>query len=45
MSQATFVEVDTKTGEKVKIGEFSVEFFPVNHSIPDCAGIYIESPG
>jgi ribonuclease J len=40
-----FIEVDAWSTEKHKIGEFDVEFFKVNHSIPDCAGIYIESPG
>jgi len=24
---------------------FSLEFFRVNHSVPDCAGVYIETPG
>lgn len=32
---------DTK---KIKLGNFDVEFFRVNHSIPDSMGIYINSP-
>lgn len=42
---ATFVEVDASLDTRLKIGHFSIEFFSVNHSIPDCAGIYIETPG
>lgn len=46
LSQATFVEVDADSSEKLKIGKnFSVEFFRVNHSVPDCAWVYIETPG
>jgi len=45
MSHATFVEIDAWVENKTKIGQFDVEFFSVNHSIPDCAGLYIESPG
>ncbi|QFR38664.1 ribonuclease J [Candidatus Gracilibacteria bacterium 28_42_T64] len=45
LHHTTFVEIDAGSREKIKIGEFDVEFFKVNHSIPDCAGIYIESPG
>lgn len=45
MSHATFVEIDAGVENSTKIGEFSVEFFSVNHSIPDCAGLYIETPG
>lgn len=29
---------------KIKLGAFDVEFFRVNHSIPDSMGIYINSP-
>lgn len=40
-----FVEVDTDKNEKIKIGNnFDVEFFRVNHSVPDCAGLYITTP-
>ena len=45
MSHATFVEIDAGVENNTKIGQFSVEFFSVNHSIPDCAGLYIETPG
>ena len=45
MPYANFVEIDAGVENSTKIGQFSVEFFSVNHSIPDCAGLYIESPG
>jgi len=45
LPHATFIEVDTAIEAKHKIGQFQVEFFPVNHSVPDCAGIYVETPG
>jgi ribonuclease J len=45
MPYAKFVEIDAGVENKINIGQFSVEFFSVNHSIPDCAGIYIETPG
>ena len=45
MDKVTLVEVDASVENKNKIGHFMVEFFSVNHSIPDCAGLYIESPG
>lgn len=45
MPYATLIEVDAWSTDKVKVWEFDVEFFKVNHSVPDCAGIYIESPG
>lgn len=41
---AIFVEVDASIWEKIKIWQFKVEFFHVNHSVPDSAWIYIESP-
>lgn len=44
LSKMTFIEVDAWSNEKIKIWQFSVEFFRVNHSVPDCAWIYIESP-
>lgn len=34
-----------KAGESVKIGEFSVEFIHVNHSIPDAVGFAIKCDG
>jgi len=42
---AKFVEIDATVENNIKIGQFNVEFFSVNHSIPDCAGLYIETPG
>ncbi|MCD5375332.1 ribonuclease J [Candidatus Gracilibacteria bacterium] len=45
MPYATFVEIDAGVENKTKIGQFDVEFFSVNHSIPDCAGLLIETPG
>lgn len=42
---ATLIEIDAGSEEKFKVGQFDVEYFRVNHSVPDCAGIYIESPG
>lgn len=43
---STIVEVDTEIRERVKIGKgFEVEFFRVNHSVPDCAGLCIRTPG
>lgn len=42
----SFVEVDTNSNEMISIGEhFKCEFFRVNHSVPDCAGVYITTPG
>ena len=45
LQYATLIEVDTANEDLIKIGHFQVEFFPVNHSVPDCAGLYIETPG
>lgn len=45
LSHATLIEIDAWSKEMIKIGQFNVEFFRVNHSVPDCAWIYIESPG
>lgn len=42
---STFIEMDSASEKKVKVWVFDVEFFHVNHSVPDCAWIYIESPG
>lgn len=44
LDKATLVEVDAWSEEMIKIWEFKVEFFRVNHSVPDCAWIYVESP-
>ena len=45
LDKATLIEVDAWKREFLKIWQFKVEFFRVNHSVPDCAGIYVESPG
>jgi len=45
LDKATLVVVDASVPNSHKIGAFNVEYFNVNHSIPDCAGLYIESPG
>ena len=45
LPHAKFVEVDASIENNIKIGQFQVEFFSVNHSIPDCAWLYIETPG
>ncbi|MBF0914062.1 ribonuclease J, partial [Candidatus Gracilibacteria bacterium] len=44
LDKAVLIEVDAGSREMMKIGEFKVEYFKVNHSVPDCAGLYIESP-
>lgn len=43
MPHATLIEVDASSGKKIMVGSFSVEYFNVNHSVPDCAWIYLES--
>ena len=30
---------------KIKMGNFNIEFFHVNHNIPDCVGIVLKTPG
>ena len=45
LDKCTLIEVDATSDMKHKIGHFQVEFFWVTHSVPDCAGLYIESPG
>ena len=40
---ANLVEIDAHSGDQFKVGSFKVEYFNVNHSVPDCAWIYIES--
>lgn len=45
LDKATLIEVDAWNWEMLKIWQFKVEYFRVNHSVPDCAGLYIESPG
>lgn len=42
----SFVEVNTDSNELIPIGDhFKCEFFRVNHSVPDCAWVYITTPG
>jgi ribonuclease J len=36
--------ITIQAGETAKIGKFSVEFFHVSHSIPDCVGLGITTP-
>lgn len=43
ISHATLIEVDASSGEKFKVWSFTVEYFNVNHSVPDSAWIYLES--
>jgi len=45
LDKASFVEVDADSTVPYKIGAFEIEFFRVNHSVPDSAGLYIKSPG
>ncbi len=46
LHMASFVEVDTSKEEIIKIWEnFNCEFFRVNHSVPDCAWVFVETPG
>ncbi len=35
---------EVHAGDHVKLGELEVDFFRVNHSIPDAMGVYITSP-
>ncbi len=42
---ATLIEIDASTGDTFKVGSFKVEYFTVNHSVPDSAWIYLESAG
>jgi len=43
IAHATLIEVDAHSGDSFKVGSFKVEYFNVNHSVPDCAWIYLES--
>jgi len=45
LDYTTLIEVDAAVEKKIRIWEFQVEFFRVNHSVPDSAWLYIESPG
>ncbi len=44
LDKAILIEVDASLDKKYQIWKFSVEFFKVNHSVPDCAWFYMESP-
>lgn len=35
---------EVRSGDHLKLGSFEVDFFSVNHSIPDALGVYISSP-
>ena len=35
---------EIKDGSKIKLGPFKIEFFRINHNIPDNLGLFIESP-
>lgn len=35
---------EVKNGDKIKLGPFRVEFFRMNHNIPDNLGLFIETP-
>ncbi len=43
MSKTTFVEIDASQENHTKLWGFDVEFFSINHSIPDSAGLFITS--
>jgi ribonuclease J len=45
LEKVQIIEVDPKKPEsRFDLGEFTIEYFAVNHSIPDSAGIYIKTP-
>lgn len=44
LDKSILIEVDAWSREKIKVWQFLVEYFKVNHSVPDCAWVYIESP-
>lgn len=45
LDKTTFVEVDPDITKPIKIWPLDVEFFRVNHSVPDSAWLFIKSPG
>ncbi len=45
MNKTTFIEIDASKENHTKLGGFDVEFFSINHSIPDSAWLFIESDG
>jgi ribonuclease J len=42
LDQATFHTI--QSGDTLSVGPFAIEFFAVNHSIPDCVGLAIDTP-
>ncbi len=45
LSKMTLIEIDADDTTPIKIWAFDIEFFRVNHSVPDSAWLYIKSPG
>ncbi len=45
LDKVILIEVDAWSEETIETWGFKIEFFKVNHSVPDCAGLYIESRG
>lgn len=45
LDKAILIEVDASSEKDISIWEFKVEFFNVNHSVPDCSWLIIKSPG
>ena len=43
LPHANLIEVDASSWKSFKVWGFKVEYFNVNHSVPDCAWIYLES--
>ena len=35
---------EVKDGSKIKLGPFKIEFFRINHNIPDNLGLFVETP-
>ena len=35
---------EVKAGDHIQLGQLGVDFFAVNHSIPDAMGVYVSSP-
>jgi ribonuclease J len=35
---------EVKDGSKIRLGPFKIEFFKINHNIPDNLGLFIETP-
>lgn len=36
--------IEIKSGQQIKMGCFTADFFSVNHSIPDAVGVFFQSP-